>query len=134
MGLVEEVGTFLDTQSTRFTLGTNLFLNYAPDETNTVTSIIEYGGTPPDYVFAGEIPQNENQRIAVTCRSTSSVTARANIHAAWVILGGVTNESLSSVSYLRISPLQSPFLLGRDGQHRTEFRCNFDCMRRTTST
>ena len=134
MGLVEELGTFLDTQSTRFTIGTSLFLNALPDEPNRASSITEYGGGAADDVFAGDLPINENARVAVTCRSTSSVTARADIGAAWVGLQRITNEALSGVSWLRCKPVQSPFLLRRDEQNRVLFQSNFDCVRRTTST
>mgnify|MGYP001574588814 FL=1 len=134
MGLIEELAAHLDTESTRFTLGTNLALNFMPDEPNTCASMVEYGGVAPDYSFAGDLPVNENARVAVTCRSTSSATARTNIGAAWVALQRVTNETLSSHSWLRCAAAQSPFLLERDAQGRVEYRANFDCMRRTTST
>lgn len=133
MGLVEEVGTFLDSESTRFTAGTNLFYNYLPDEPNTASSIVETGGLPPTYVFAGDLPAWENARIAVTCRSTSSTRARANINDAWIQLQEVANETLSSRSWLRISAVQSPFLLERDDRGRIVFQANFDCVRRTTA-
>lgn len=133
MGLIEEIGTFLDTQSTRFALGTNLYLNYLPDEPNTATAIYETGGGPPQHHFAGDLPAWENQRIAVTCRSTSSTQARANINDAWVQLQEVTNETLSNRSWLRVSAVQSPFLLNRDPRGRVSFQVNFDCVRRTTA-
>ena len=131
---MEELGTFLDSASTRWTIGTNLFLNAFPDEPNRATSLVEYGGSAPVHVFSGDLPSFENPRIAVTCRSTSSVTARADAGAAWVELQRIANESLSGKSYLRCVPVQSPFLLGRDEQNRPSFRFNLDVMRRTTST
>lgn len=134
MGLVEELGTFLDTASTRFTLGTNLYLQMLPDEPHTAASITEYPGAAPTQVFAGDLPAFENARVAITCRSTSSATARANAHAAWVAVQKIANESLSSVSWLRASPIQSPFLLKRDAQGRDVFQFSAACVRRTTST
>ena len=135
MGLIEELGTFLDGESTRFTLGTNLFLNTPiPDEPNAAASIVEYPGSAPDYVFANDLPSFENARVAVTCRSTSSATARTNIHTAWVALQRVTNETLSSKSWLRCSAVQSPFFLKKDEQGRPVYQANFSCQRRTTST
>lgn len=134
MGLVEELGTFLDTESTRFTLGTNLFLNLLPDEPNTAAAIVETGGFAPAQVMGDNmLPAWENQRVAVTCRSTSSATARANMNDAWFQLQEVANETLSSRSWLRVSAVQSPFLLGRDPQGRVQFQANFDCARRTTA-
>ena len=134
MGLIEELGTYLDTASTRFTLGTNAFLNAFPDEPNTCASLTEYGGQPPSHVFAGDLPSYENASVALTCRSTSSTKARADIHAGWVALQGIANEALSSKSWLRCTPNQSPFFLRRDEQDRVVFQVNFSAMRRTTST
>ena len=49
-----------------------------PNEPNTAASIIEYPGGPATDTFAGDLPKYEDARVAITCRSTSSVTARAN--------------------------------------------------------
>ena len=134
MGLVEELGTYLDSASTRFTIGTNLFLNAIPDEPNTASAVVEYGGAAPDYVFGRDLPVNENARVAITSRSTSSTKARADAHAAWVAMQAIENESLSGTSWLRASAVQSPFLLYRDEQGRVVYQCNYQCVRRTTST
>lgn len=133
MGLIEEVGTFLDSQSTRFALGTNLYLNYLPDEPNTAAAIFETPGGAPNYVFEGDLPAWENARVQVVCRSTSSTRARANMQDAWVQLQEVANETLSSRSWMRISAAQSPFLLRRDERGRPVFAANFDCVRLTTA-
>lgn len=134
MGLVEELGSYIDTASTRFALGTNLYLNFLPDEPNTAAAIVETGGSEPDYVFANDLPVNENARVQISCRAASSTLARANITAAWVAVSGIANESLSGKSWLRAKPVQSPFLLRRDEQGRPIFAFNADCTRRTTST
>jgi hypothetical protein len=133
MGMVEEVGTFLDGGSTRWALGTSLYLNNLPDEPNRAAAIYETGGFPPQQTFGNDLPAWENARIQLVCRSTSSATARADAGAAWTILQRVTNEALSSVSYLRIAPVQSPFLLRRDERGRAYFACNYDVTRRTTA-
>ena len=111
-----------------------MFINSSPDEPATATSIVEYGGSPPDYVFGNDLPTNENARVQISCRSTSSTKARANAHAAWVAVGKIANETLSGKSWLRATPLQSPFLLRRDEQNRVIFAFNCAAMRRTTST
>lgn len=134
MGLVEELATFIDAESTRFTSGTNLFGNAKPPEPNTATWIIEYPGGAAIDTLAGDLPKFEDARVAITCRSTSSVTARANAKAAWVACHKIANETLSGVSWLRARPLQSPFLLERDEQNRPVFQFNVQCLRRTTST
>ncbi len=134
MGLVEEIATHLDSESTRFTAGTNLFGNGKVLEPNTATWVIEYPGGAATDTFAGDLPKYEDARVAITCRSTSSATARANAHAAWVAVSKIANETLSGKSWLRAKPLQSPFLLDRDEQNRVMFQFNVACTRRTTST
>ena len=135
MGLVEELGSHIATASTRFVLGTSLFLNNLPDEPNAAASIIEYGGSAPDYVFANSLPVNENQRVQIVCRSTSSQTARTNIGAAWVASQTIVNQTVGSgATWLRATPVQSPFLVTRDSQGRVLYGFNLACTRRTTST
>ena len=133
MGLIEELGTFLDSESTRFALGSSLFLNWLPSEPGTAASIIETGGLAPAYTFGTDLPRYENARIQLLCRSTSSTRARANANDAWIQLQEVTNESLSARSWLRVSAVQSVFSLGQDEQGRWIFGCNYDCIRMTTA-
>lgn len=117
-----------------FGLGSNLFLNALPDEPNNANSIIETGGIAPNHVFAGDRPAWENARVAVTSRSTSSTEARDDANIAWFALQEISNSTLSGVSWLRVSAVQSPFLLERDERNRAVFQANYDCVRRTTST
>lgn len=133
MSVLEELGGYLDAQSTRFTAGTNLFYNWLPSEPGTAASIIETGGLAPAYTFAGDLPKFENQRVQVMCRSTSSTRARANMNDAWFQLQEVANETLSSRSWLRVAAVQSPFSVGQDEQGRWLFAANFDCVRATTA-
>lgn len=131
MGLIEELATFLDTASTRFALGTNLFLNDLPDIPATATGLFETGGVPPTRTFRPSTKAAwENQRVQVYCRSTSSVKARADVQAVFVAFEGIVNTSLSGTTYLRVSAVQSPFLLERDQGGRVSFAVNFDVMRR----
>lgn len=133
MGLIEEIGAYLDSNSTRFLAGTSLFYNWLPDEPGTAASITETGGLPPQQVFGNDLPAWENQRVQVLCRSTSSTRARANANDAWVVLQQIANETLSGRSWLRVSAVQSPFSLGQDERGRMLFACNYECVRRTTA-
>lgn len=133
MGLLEEIGTHLDTSSTRFSLGTSLFLGILPDASTiagTAGAVIETGGSPPMHTFASTRPVWEVATVQVLCRSTSPVTARANMDDAWTILDRVANQTLSGSTYLRITALQSPFLAWRDERERTVYGANFECWRR----
>lgn len=134
MGLIEEVGTYVDSNSTRFALGTSLFLNLLPDGSTvaaTAAAIIETGGSPAVHTIGGSTrPSWEIARVQVLCRSTSPVTARANADAAWTILEGVQNQALSGTTYMRISTMQPPFLAWRDDRERPVFAFNAECWRR----
>lgn len=129
MGLIEDVGSYLDSNSTRFAAGTSLFYNHLPSEPNRATSIIETGGVAPARAFGSTGPSWEQSRIQVASRSTSSVTARADADAAWALLEGVQNQTLTSNLFLRISAVQSVFLLERDVQGRPVFAANYDVWR-----
>ena len=134
MASVDELAAFLDTQSTRFTSGTNLFVNWMPPDPDTCSALYETGGLAPQQVFSRDLPAYERPSFQLLCRASASSSARANIHAAWIIAQKVANESLSSKTWLRVEPLQSPFYLRRDEQGRYEYAANFSAMRATTST
>lgn len=130
--MVEEVTTYLDSGSTRFTAATNLFANVLPHEPATVSAIIETGGVPPTHTFQPAGAQWENPAFQMTFRSTAPATARANAQAAWDLLDVVANQGLPTSTgtyYLRIELLQSPFLLKRDEQDRAVFAFNAIAMR-----
>ena len=134
MGMIEELGTFVDANSTRFALGTSLFLNLLPDGSTvapTAAAIIETGGQPAVHTIGGSTrPAWEVARVQVLCRSTSSAIARANADAAWTLLEGVQNQALSGSTYLRVETLQPPFLAWRDDLTRPVFAFNAECWRR----
>lgn len=127
--MVEDVGAYLDSNSTRWAAGTSLFYNFLPDTPNRAASIIETGGSAPARAFGSTGPSWEQGRVQVACRSTSSATARGDIDAAFVLLEAVQNQTLTSNVFLRISAVQSPFLMERDAQGRPVFACNFDVWR-----
>lgn len=134
MGMVEEVGAFLAAQiPATFTVGTNLFLNFLPDEPATAAAIFETPGSSPDDTFS-QAAAIENPRFQLVTRSSGDnvgpTIARANIDAAWASLHGVANTTLSGSTYLRIAAVHSPFLLDRDPRGRVEFAATFDVMRR----
>jgi hypothetical protein len=128
MGLIEDVATYLDSNSTRWAVGTSLFMNRMPTEPNRAACVVETPGQPPARAFQGGVSW-EQARIQLTCRSTSSATARADIQAGWDLLEAVANQTLTSNVFLRISAVQSPFLLARDEQGRPVFGANFDVWR-----
>lgn len=133
--MIEDVAGFIDSGSTALTAGTNLFMNFLPDTPNTAVAVYETGGAPPEFVFGSTTPAWRNPRVQVVSRSTSSQTARTRIETVYRRLAGVSNTTLQGASgpnYLSITPVQDPFLLGRDEQARVTFACNFAVSRPST--
>ena len=127
--MVEDLGAYLDSNSTRWAAGTSLFYNYLPDAPNRAASIVETGGSAPARAFGSTGPSWEQGRVQVVCRSTSSATARADADAAFALLEGIQNQTLTSNIFLRVSAVQSVFLLERDAKGRPVFGCNYDVWR-----
>lgn len=131
MGMAEDLATYLDNQSTRFTIGTNLFINDLPHEPGTCSALIEQPGIAPRYTIGNSTkPAWENPGFQMTFRSTSSTKGRANAQAAWDVLESVANQALSGTTFMRVNLTQSPFFLRRDAQDRAIFAFNGVCMRR----
>ena len=127
--MVEDLGAYLDSNSTRWAAGTSLFYNFLPDVPNRAASIVETGGSAPARAFGSTGPSWEQGRVQVVCRSTSSATARADADAAFALLEGIQNQTLTSNIFLRVSAVQSVFLLERDAKGRQVFGCNYDVWR-----
>jgi hypothetical protein len=131
MGLLEEVATYLAANSGgTMTLGTNLFIGDMPDDPDHVTAIYETGGMAPDETLGAiSVPVWENPRLQVLCRGATYVEARASADIAWKTLVLIVNQNLGSTRYMRVVPVQSPMLAGRDNSLRVLISCNYDVMK-----
>ena len=133
MALLTDVGTYLAaaTVSTAdLTLGTNLFLGREPASPDTCVTLYEPGGAAPDDPVGGNTaPSLENPGLQVRSRAAAYSTAQSLAVDVWALLAKVINETLTSTTYLKISPVQSPFALDRDDQDRMIFVCNFDVVK-----
>lgn len=136
MSLLDEVGTYLQSAGVG-SLSTTLFLGQWPDAaTDAIVVVLETGGAGGTETMGSDtLPAWENPTIQVVCRGdapdpagskTPYVSARAKAKTAWEALTKVANETLSSTRYLRITPLQSPFLIGRDSADRPLI--GFNCL------
>ncbi len=67
--------------------------------------------------------------MQVRSRAAAYSTAQSLAVDVWALLAKVINETLTSTTYLKISPVQSPFALDRDDQDRMIFVCNFDVVK-----
>ena len=120
MSAMDDLAVYLDSQSTAFTQGTNLYRGYLPESTAKAAAIFETGGVGPSHTFASRV--YENPRVQVIARSTrpvagspaSATGVRALIETAWRTFDGIFNATVNSITYLRVVPVQSPFLLEVD--------------------
>ena len=137
MALLDDIATYLDAQSTAFTLlaGTagNLAKTALLDRTpapDTMTSIYETGGSAPQWVFGSTAPAIETAGLQLLSRSTSYATAHSRAFTAYRLLGGVKNRRLPTTAstnclYLDVNPDQPPFSIGPDQQGRHLVSVNF---------
>ena len=132
MATITDVGAYLDTNvsNVSLTAGTNLFYGRLPDSPDTCVALYETGGQAPDDTMGNNsAPVFENPRIQLVVRASAYATASALIQDCWDKLMLVTNETLSSTYYARISAVSSPFALDRDSQDIMVLACNFQIIK-----
>lgn len=112
-----EIGAFLQLQGLGL-LNVDLFLGSRPDRPDTLLSVVQYPGDPPEYVQDVPTPHAESLQIQVTARSKSYAEAESKAYTAWRKLAGVRNITLGETRYRGIYPNHSPALMGRDESDR----------------
>lgn len=120
------------------TLGTDIFINDLPDTPGYPDNLIVFtdtAGFPPDHAMGGPStnPVFENPGIQVLVQNNSSETALDTCYDALQLLDGLKDQTIDSVSYLLVTALQSPFILGKDENDRYRVVCNFIVTRRPVS-
>jgi hypothetical protein len=90
--------------------------------------LLESGGGPMEFVHNQNAPVAENPGLQLRVRGPDYEEARARIEAIARVLT-LRHGSLSGVRYQSIVPVAAPFYLGRDGNERFEFVCNFEVMK-----
>lgn len=108
------------------TPGTTLFVGLMPPDPDALVAVIETGGgEPQDTMGSNTPPAWENATVQIISRGDKPdptknpyLAARTKAKDAWNALVLVANEDLSSTRYLRVRPLQSPFLIGVDESAR----------------
>ncbi len=107
------------------------FLDASPDEMGV---IYEYGGINAEGRFGVVGVGWENPSIQILFRGAPNdyATPMARARIAWQHLMSVQPGALpngNNTEYLKITPQQSPFSLGRDGNQRFEIVCNYYVMK-----
>ena len=126
--VLTEVVNYLATELS-LTAGTNLFETLLPDTPDAAMAVEETGGAPPERQFGSTAAAFEFPSIRVICRAGANDynTPRAQAKTAWEKLLEITPQStLGSTKYQFVTPMQSPFEIGRDSKDRVivGFNCN----------
>jgi hypothetical protein len=134
--LLDDVGTYLAANSTRFTVGVNLTKGNMPENPATCTTLFETGGFSPLHAFTtgSQTRYYERPSIMVHSRSTDYQTVRDTMEAVFTILDGYNNALLptaTGVHYGSIDAVQSPFLINRDSNDRFVMSVNFNVVKTT---
>jgi len=115
--LVDEVGAYITAQAL-VPVGFTLRLGASTDTPDNLIVVREYMGAMPHYNHSLTGIGYENPRLQIECRSKNYLQARTTAEAIYRKLATVSEQVLSGCRYLRITPLQSPFLMGRDANGR----------------
>jgi len=108
------------------TQGTNLFIGQMPDTTSLTTVLTEYDGGVIETNASGIALYQPSLQVRVRGATEDYTTPRARIVAIQTLLSGVTGNTLSGVTFLRIRPLGSIISLGQDDRLRWEFTASFE--------
>jgi hypothetical protein len=127
MATLDEIATYIGTNVSGLTLGTNLFIGMMPDSPAICAAVYETSTMTPDFTMnsGDNEPVLENPRVMLYLRHTSYSTGKDLINTAWKQAQNVCNQTLSSVNYLRIQGLGSPEFLERDTNFNVIFSANF---------
>ena len=125
MSWITSVANYL-TSNSYGTQGTNLFIGQMPDTTSLTTVLTEYDGGVIETNGSGIALYQPSLQVRVRGATEDYTTPRARIVAVQTLLSGVTGNTLSGVTFLRIKPLGSIISLGQDDRLRWEFTANFE--------
>ena len=131
MALLDEVGTYIGTNVSGLTLGTNLFLGMMPDTPAICEAIYNTTSDAPYFTMNGSTtePSLENPRVMLYLRHSSYSTGEALMYTTWKKMTEVSDDTLSSVNYLMLQALGSPEFLERDENFNVIFSANFQAMK-----
>jgi hypothetical protein len=127
--VLAELAAYLEAQG----LGTrtvNLFYGIMPPDPDALITMFEYGGLssePDTGAGGGTAIRIEHPRVQVVCRGIRDDYDGPRLKAQQVVaaFARIGNQTLSGIHYTIVAPLQPPFKLRMDDNHRYEFVCNY---------
>ena len=131
MTLLDEIAAYLVTNTTLSmggTTGTLAKAKMLDDQPDTVAVLYEQPGLWTAYAMStGAAADRVYEQPILQClaRSTSYQVARDSAQVVFDALDGLSNTTMSSVTYLSVEAVQSPFGIGRDKNDRELVSVNF---------
>lgn len=127
--ILEAVGDYLQAQG-HGTLGASIFLSMMPETPDTLISVYENAGDPPMFTMGAAAWAIDRPTLQVICRATRGdyPTARDKAETIRALLGAVTEQTLSGINVMRISPQGSVIPMGEDENLRPMVSANYECM------
>lgn len=126
--LLDELAAHLQAESIGV-VGTDLFKGRMPDTPDSALTLYEYGGLAPTHVYGlydedGRAERLlESPRVQLMARGGDYAVTRQWIEDAMRALD-LAGETLTGLEYVRVAPVESPFLLDQDANGRWRFVVN----------
>ena len=120
--IIDDVATYIATNITSLTKGTNLFKGFLPDNTDDVVCVYNTGGAES----SRDIPTGD-PTFQIFIRNKDYETGHTLVMRIYDLLHRLVNEELVSgeTYFYNIFALGRPAHLGRDKKGRDEFSVNF---------
>lgn len=104
----------------------DLFLSRLPETPDAAVALYQTAGGPPEYAQEIAGPTVERPHVQVVVRAVAYSAAASRARAIFDALAAVLNATLGSTRVLKLTPLQSPFLLRRDEKDRPHVAFNLE--------
>jgi hypothetical protein len=129
MTILESVGDYLAANN-QGVLGTNLFLAVMPESPDACVTVYENAGNRPTFTMGAAPWAIDRPLIQVICRGVRSdyPAARDKAESIRVLLGSVTDQTISGIHIMRMESQGSIIPVGEDENLRPMISINFECM------
>ena len=122
MAMVKDIAEYLEDKGIG-TVGTNIFAGQMPDTPDICVAVLAYAGQPPDEV--SEDMEYPGLQVMVRGEKNGFSAAMTKAYAVLNALHGVTDTTIETHYYYRISASQSPAQAGFDKNDRPLLVINF---------
>jgi hypothetical protein len=134
--LLDDIADYLSSQG-GYVVGTNLFKGVRPEKPDAMVAVYEVPGRPTVHSFndgPGEaVEERPVVQVVARAQQDDYTAARLSANVVFRLLDGMPSRSINGVDYLWASARQSPFLMGRDEDHRVLVAFNVDICKRIST-